>query len=105
MLKALGFGLRFINGVEILFVDTPPYLSISKGMSLAHGDFQLIRQVYYLALALNALFVKALSYLMFSKINLGLICRISFLELEVEQFVNGHFVDDSFLTILKDEAS
>nr|KUM50953.1 hypothetical protein ABT39_MTgene799 [Picea glauca]QHR90568.1 hypothetical protein Q903MT_gene4593 [Picea sitchensis] len=49
MLKALGFGLAFINSVETLFASASTYLSINRCKSEEIGLFRSIRQGCLLA--------------------------------------------------------
>jgi len=62
-----------------------------------------MKQGFPLGPALYVLVIEALSYLLCSKVNLGLIWWITIPKPETGQQVNGHFANGSFLTILEDQ--
>lgn len=102
MLQDLGFGPKFLQSMEILFGDANACITISNSQSGAFGIFHSIRQGFPLAPSLYVLVVEGFGYLLAHSISSRLVRGISLQE-SSSQLVNGHFVDDSFLTLLEDQ--
>ena len=102
MLQDLGFGPNFLQSVEMLFGDANVCITINSSQSEAFGLFHSIRKGCPLALALYVLVAERFGYLLAHSVSSGLVRGIS-LSNSSSQLVNGHFVDDSFLTLLEDE--
>ena len=88
--------------MEMLFVDAYACIMINNSQSESFGLFHSIRKGFPLALALYVLATEGFGYLLAHSVSSGLVCGISLLESST-QLVNGHFVDDSFLTLLEEE--
>ena len=102
MLQALGFGPNFIQSMEMLFGDANACITINNSQSEAFGLFRSIRQGFRLAPALYVLAAEGFGYLLAHSVSSGLVRGISLPESST-QLVNGHFADDSFLTLLEEE--
>lgn len=102
MLQALGFGLNFIESIHMLFADASSYITINGRQSSAFGLFFSIRQGYPLARSLYLLAAKGFGYLQANATSLQRVKGISLPNSQL-QLLNGHFVDDSFLTLLEEE--
>lgn len=101
-LKSLGFGLVFLQLVEILLGDASSCISINRRKSKAFGLFWSIRRGYPLAPTLYILFVEGFVYFIIIDISSSHVRGIYLLEFP-NQLVNGNFVDDSFLTLIEDK--
>lgn len=86
----------------MLFRDASDCITINGQQSKAFGLFRSIHQGYPLAPALYVLAAKGFGYLHANAITGGRVRGISLPE-SPSQLVNGHFVDDSFLTLIEDE--
>lgn len=64
--------------------------------------YRSIRQGFPLAPTLYVLTAEGFGYLLAHSVSSGLVCGIS-LPKSSSQLINGHFVDDYFLTLLEDE--
>lgn len=104
ILEALGFGPKFVNIVNMLFNDAYVVLSLNNLQTKAIGLHCFGQQGFSLALSLYVLAAKAFEYLLAKHSNEGKIHGIM-LPQNQGQLVNGHFADDSFLTIQEDEQS
>ena len=102
MLQALGFGPNFIQSVEMLFGDANACITINNSQSEAFGIFRFIRQGCPLAPTLYVLAAEGFGYLLAHFVSSGLVHGISLPE-SLTQLVNGHFANDSFLTLLEEE--
>ena len=86
----------------MLFGDANACITINNSSSEAFGLFHSIRQGCPMASALYVLATEGFGYLLVPSISLGLVHGIC-LPKSSSQLVNGHFADDSFLTLLEDE--
>ena len=77
-------------------------ISINNSQSEAFGLFRSIRQGFPLAPTLYVLAAEGFGYLLAHSVSSGLVRGISLPESSA-QIVNGHFFDDSFLTLLEEE--
>jgi hypothetical protein len=102
MLQALGFGPQFLHSVEMLFGDASACITINGAQSDTFGLFRSIRQGCPLAPALYVLAAEGFGYLLANSVSTGLVRGISLPD-SPSQLVNGHFADDSFLTLIEDE--
>lgn len=102
MLASLGFGPKFIQALEILFIEASSCITMNGLMSLTFGLFCSICQGFPLAPSLYVLFVEGFCYLLSHSTLQGLVQGIS-LPNSPSQLINGHFANDSFLTLLENE--
>lgn len=86
----------------MLFGDANACITINNLQSEASSLFCSIRQGFPLAPMLCVLTTEGFGYLLAHSVSSGLLRGISFPE-SSSQLVNGHFTDDSFLTLLDDE--
>ncbi|XP_057862514.2 secreted RxLR effector protein 78-like [Cryptomeria japonica] len=99
MLKALGFGPHFIQSMQILVRDAYAYITINDHKSSSFRLFKSIRQGCPLEPSLYVLPIEGFGYFLASAISIGRIKGISLPE-SPSQLVNGHFADDSFVSLL-----
>ena len=102
MLQVLGFGSTFLGSIQMLFGDASAYNSINGRQSQAFGIHHSIHQGYPLAPSLYVLAAKGFGYLLANAISQGRVCGIS-LSNSLDQLVNSHFMDDSFLNLIEEE--
>lgn len=102
MLSALGFDPYFISSVKILFGEASVVLTMNDSQSQSISLAWLVRQGCLLAPSLFILAVKAFSYILMHQTSQVLIKGISLPNFSI-QLLNGHFANDSFLTLQEDE--
>lgn len=86
----------------MLFGDANACITINNSQSEAFGLFYSIKKGFPLAPTLYVLAAQGFGYLLAHSVSSRLVHGISLRE-SSSQLVNGHFVDDSFLTLLEDE--
>ncbi|XP_059073550.1 uncharacterized protein LOC131874275 [Cryptomeria japonica] len=86
----------------MLFGDASACITINGQKSKAFGLFRSICQGCPLAPSLYVLAAEGFGYLLANAIIVGHVSGISLPE-SPSQLVNGHFVGDSFLTLIEDE--
>ena len=102
MLQVLEFGLVFLQSVQMLFGDAFACITINGRQSQAFGIYCSIRQGCPLAPSLYVLATEGFRYFLAKAISQGRVHGIS-LPNSLDHLVNGHFMDDSFLTLIEDE--
>lgn len=101
-LKDIGFGPRFIQSIQIIFGDAFACIIINGSHSLSFDLHRSIRQGFPLAPSLYVLAVEGFRYFVGFVIFAGHVRGISLFN-SPSQLVNGHFANDLFLTLLKEE--
>lgn len=104
MLTTLGFDPFFISSINMLFTNAFIVLTINGYQYESIFLSCYVHKGYPLDPSLFMLATKAFSYLLSHQASQGLIRGISLPNSQV-QLLNGHFVDDSFLTLQEDEQS
>lgn len=102
MLSALGFGPKFLRFVEMVFAKASSCITINDCQSKTSGLFCSIHQGCPLTPSLYVLAGEGFGYLLAHSISQGKVHGIYLFD-SPSQLVNGHFVDDSFLTLLEEE--
>lgn len=104
VLQALDFGPNFLASINLLYRDVVAVLTINNTHSLAIGIFCSVRQGCPLAPSLYVLAAETFGYQLAQKVFNEFVEGI-ILPSNQGQLVNGHFVDDLFLTLCEDEQS